>query len=185
MNFYFETEDERIVKRLEAFLKANNIEYDTRVIKNVTRFTITCDEVVATKVDKQIDKLCNKNEKLIESKSEILSDIQNNETYKKAKAIAEKYGYEIQKACYVSVYPDGTKYINFGVDENSDDRFSPAVYFDNFFEHPTFAIQTVSYGFLEVNKYAYFIERVTAAYNMVKELDKLDLYTLYQYEEDN
>lgn len=114
----------------------------------------------------------------------IKKDMQSNSTYKKAKSIVEKYGYEIDPYCFVDVRK-GNKFIKFNVEGN--ERFDPEIHFqrkswgEDGYE---FKIQTTSYGSLTIEEYATFLVRVTAAYNMVKELDKLDLFTLYEYQRE-
>ena len=117
-------------------------------------------------------------------RAQIVRDMQNNTTYKKAKSIVEKHGYEIDPHCYVEVYSDKYKSIRFNV--RGKERFDPEIYLDARFgkKEYEFRIQTTAYGFLDLEEHATFIERVTAAHDMVEELSKLDLFTLYEYQEE-
>lgn len=112
MDFSFETQNENVAKKLKKFLKVNNIYFETSAAYNNTHFSITCDEDIAKVIDDELDRIYSADNKLTESKAE-LAAVQNNETYKKAKAIAEKYGYKLDGACYVREYSDTKSSIYF------------------------------------------------------------------------
>ena len=117
-------------------------------------------------------------------RAQMVRDMQNNTTYKKAKSIVEKHGYEIDPHCYVTVYPSGDKYIHFNV--RGKDRYDPDIYYNNQYESDyEFTIQTTSYGALNLEDHSKFMERVTEAHKMVEELSKLDMYSLYEYKKED
>lgn len=119
-----------------------------------------------------------------DDRAQMVRDMQNNATYKKAKSIVEKHGYEIDPHCYVTVYPSGDKYIYFNVRGNN--RYDPDIYYRNQYDSDyEFAIQTTSYGALNLEDHSKFIERVTEAHKMVEELSKLDMYSLYEYHRED
>lgn len=103
---------------------------------------------------------------------------QSNATYKKAQAIAKKYGYSLSPLCYVETF-GSKKHVNIGF-ENQREGYKPEIYYGSSFGKPQeFEIQTTSYGSLSIAEHDKFIEAVTNANKMVKELSKLDLTTLY------
>lgn len=195
MEYYVQIEDNDGVKELIQYLRQNKVKYDTSDLGDGGKhFEIYCDKNMAYKIDIALDLIFDhiacKNEKLCEADQEgkeyIKKAMQDNATYKKAKSIAEKYGYIIDPHCYVEVFNNGHKWINFRV--RGKDRYDPEIYYDAPFgqQEYKFRIQTTSYGSLELDEYEQFLKKVTAAYDMVKELTKLDFYTLYEvpYKED-
>lgn len=101
---------------------------------------------------------------------------QANPTYKKAAAIAKKYGYQVAPLCYV----DGDdNFIRFNVTAIDRNSYHPEIYFGSKFgKKPEFEIQTTAHGAMGLTEHAKFIDAVTDAHKMVAELSKLDLTTL-------
>ena len=124
-------------------------------------------------------------EKSDEDKERIKREIQENATYKRAKRIAQKYGYTTDPdSCYVLVYYEQGKWkrwINFVVKGNN--KYDPDIYYQaplNDQNNYRFGIHTKDYGAFLLDEYEKFVERVTAAYEMVKRLSNLDFNTLYE-----
>ena len=107
---------------------------------------------------------------------------QNNPTYKKAAEICSKYGYRVARDCYVEVYPSGKEYVNFGIMHPGSDSDLPEVYYYGYGNRADFRIQTTSVGSLLVDAHSKWIEAQVAANKMVKDLEQLDLTTLYRLE---
>lgn len=104
---------------------------------------------------------------------------QANPTYKKAAAIAKKYGYRIADACYVDVAKNGNKFISFNVAAVDRRSYHPEIYYNaKYGNNYEFEIQTTAYGSMVLEEHTKFIKGVTDAHNMVAELSKLDLTTL-------
>ena len=100
-------------------------------------------------------------------------DCQNNATYKKAATICKKYNYQIADLCYVD---DGI--VQFAVIADRK-KMQPEIYFHTQRNgKQEFKIQTTAYGSLSMQEYTQFINSCNDAYNMCKELSKLDLLTL-------
>lgn len=102
-----------------------------------------------------------------------LQNCQTNQTYKKAKKIVEKYGYKLSPGAHINEY----KRIEDFIIINDKTNYKPDIYCDG---SGKFSFQTIAYGKLSFDHYQKFVEASTNAYNMCKELNKLDLYTLYQ-----
>lgn len=101
--------------------------------------------------------------------------VKNDPTNKKLKSIANKYGYNADES-YIRSW--GEAYIQ--LRPKSDD-FHPEVYYrsDYFGKKVSmFEIQTTSYGSMGINEYEKFMKACNDAYNMVKELQKVDLSKL-------
>ena len=119
---------------------------------------------------------------VVESDDEYEKFSQNchcNATYKKAQAIAEKYGYRIARDCYVEVTESGKKYINFAVMNPDSSTYRPVINYSGYGNNKTFSIQTTAVGSLSVDEHSQYIADITAANKMVRELEQLDLSTLY------
>ena len=100
----------------------------------------------------------------------------NDPTNKKIKQIANKYGYEADQS-YIRSWGEPTIQIR---SKNYNDMH-PDIYYrsDHFGKKVSqFEIQTTSYGSMTTKEYETFIKCCNDAYNMVKELEKLDLTKL-------
>lgn len=126
--------------------------------------------------------------RLSESSSDEVEDFEDfkkkcqaNPTYKKAAAIAKKYGYRIADACYVDVAKNGNKFISFNVAAVDRRSYHPEIYYNaKYGNNYEFEIQTTAYGSMDLEEHTKFIKGVTDAHNMVAELSELDLTTLYE-----
>jgi hypothetical protein len=101
-----------------------------------------------------------------------------NATYKKAAAIAKKYGYELDDLCYVEIH--GTNkdvYIRFKYNTN---EYAPEINYSSYDKSPEFRIQTSAHGALSLKDHDKYLKAVQDANAMVRELSKLDLTTLNQ-----
>lgn len=106
------------------------------------------------------------------------NSMKSNPTYKKINDLCEKYAYKLY-AAYNEKYkiiPDTTT-INI--------RPTDDLHFDIYYEKSResgefeFTIQTAALGSLNLEKYAEFIAACQDSYNLVSELKKIDLSTLY------
>ena len=133
------------------------------------------------KVGKSMNESVDMNESSDNDYQEFKKKCQANPTYKKAAAIAKKYGYRIADACYVDVAKNGNKFISFNVAAVDRRSYHPEIYcsaaYGNDYE---FKIQTTAYGTMTLDEHTEFIKGVTDAHNMVAELSELDLTTLYK-----
>ena len=191
------------------FLKRDGIKFETSDLDNGGKhFEIYCDRFAANRLDNALDlvfdhmaekengRLTDDDYKLDEGiifdretadkdKERIKREIQENATYKRAKRIAQKYGYTTDPdSCYVLVYYEQDKWkrwISFNVKGNN--KYDPDIYYQaplNDQNNYRFYIHTKDYGAFQLDEYEKFVERVTAAYEMVKRLSDLDFNTLYE-----
>lgn len=112
------------------------------------------------------------------------SPMRDNATFKKIDSICKKYGYELY-AAYVEVYESGNKYPRVSISKVQ--KFHPEIYYNNNLLDKKvnyFSIQTTSYGSLEKEEYEEFLKGCQDAYNLVSELEKIDLGTLAIIEEE-
>lgn len=117
------------------------------------------------------------------SYEEFLKKCQDNPTWQKVNNICNKYGYHLAPLSYVEVYPSGKEKINLNIRSNEENRYNPEIFYSSKFgQDPVFEIQTTSYGSLVLEEHAKFIEAVTNAHNMIKEIEKIDLTTLEKTE---
>lgn len=111
--------------------------------------------------------------------------MRDNATFKKIDSICKKYGYELYDA-YVKVYEkSGNKYPRVSI--RKVQKFHPEIYYNNSLLDKKvnyFSIQTTSYGSLEKEEYEEFLKGCQDAYNLVSELEKIDLETLAIIEEE-
>ena len=210
MNWYsVDINSDSGAKEFIWFLKRDGIKFETSDLDNGGKhFEIYCDRFAANRLDNALDLvfdhmaekengiLTDDDYKLDEGivfdretsdkdKERIKREIQENATYKRAKRIAQKYGYTTDPdSCYVLVYYEQDKWkrwINFVVKGNN--KYDPDVYYQapvNDQNNYRFGIHTKDYGALLLDEYEKFTERVTAAYEMVKRLTNLDFNTLYE-----
>lgn len=191
------------------FLKRDGIKFETSDLDGYGKhFEIYCDRFAANRLDNALDLVFDHmaekengiltdddyelnegipfdSEKSDEDKERIKREIQENATYKRAKRIAQKYGYTTDPDnCYVLVYYEQGKWkrwINFVVKGNN--KYDPDIYYQaplNDQNNYRFGIHTKDYGAFLLDEYEKFVERVTAAYEMVKRLSNLDFNTLYE-----
>jgi hypothetical protein len=102
--------------------------------------------------------------------------VQGDPTNKKIKSIASKYGY-VSDECYMRSW--GEPYIQ--IRSKNRDDYHPEIYFrSDYFGKKVnkFEIQTTSYGSLDEKEYAEYIKCCNDAFNMIKELSKVDLSKL-------
>lgn len=117
------------------------------------------------------------------SYEEFIKKCQDNPTWQKVNNICNKYGYHLSPLSYVEVYPSGKEKISLNIISNEENRYNPEIFYSSKFgQDPVFAIKTSSYGSLVLEEHAKFIEAVTNAHNMIKEIEKIDLTTLYKTE---
>lgn len=189
------------VRELAQYLRQNKVKYETSDLDGSGKhFEIYCDDVMANKIDIALDRIfdhiTDDDYKLDEGiifdketsdkdKERIKREIQENATYKRAKRIAQKYGYTTNpESCYVLVYYEQDKWkrwISFEVKGNN--KYDPDIYYQaplNDQNNYRFYIHTKDYGAFQLDEYEKFVERVTAAYEMVKRLSNLDFNTLYE-----
>ena len=192
------------------FLKRDGLKFETSDLDNGGKhFEIYCDRFAANRLDNALDlvfdhmaekengRLTDDDYKLDEGiifdsetsdedKERIKREIQENATYKRAKRIAQKYGYTTDpESCYVLVYYEQGKWkrwISFNVKGNN--KYDPDIYYQAPVNDPDayrFGIYPQSQAAaLQLDEYEKFVERVTAAYEMVKRLSNLDFNTLYE-----
>lgn len=105
-------------------------------------------------------------------REEFRKRVANNPTNKKIQSIAKKYGYEAGQS-YIYSWGDA----NIRIMRKKD--FSPEIYYtDSSSGKMEFKIQTTSYGALNEKQYETFLDGCQDAYNLVKELGKVDLSKL-------
>ena len=118
-----------------------------------------------------------------ESYEEFIKKCQDNSTWQRVNNICNKYGYNLAPLSYVEVYPSGKEKISLNIISNRENRYNPEIFYNSKFgQDPVFEIQTISYGSLVLEEHAKFIEAVTNAHNMIKEIEKIDFTTLYKTE---
>ena len=209
MNWYsVDINSDSGAKEFIWFLKRDGLKFETSDLDSGGKhFEIYCDRFAANRLDNALDlvfdhmaekengRLTDDDYKLDEGiifdretsdedKERIKREIQENATYKRAKRIAQKYGYTIDPDCYVLVYYEQDKWkrwIKFGVKGNN--KYDPDIYYQaplNDQNNYRFGIHTKDYGAFLLDEYEKFVERVTAAYEMVKRLSNLDFNTLYE-----
>ena len=189
------------VRELAQYLRQNKVKYETSDLDGSGKhFEIYCDDVMANKIDIALDRIFDHiadddykldegipfdSEKSDKDKERIKREIQDNATYKRAKRIAQKYGYTTDpESCYVLVYYEQDKWkrwISFSVKGNN--KYDPDIYYQapvNDQNNYRFYIHTKDYGAFQLDEYEKFVERVTAAYEMVKRLSNLEFNTLYE-----
>ena len=204
-----EIDDDFGVREFIQYLHQNEVKFETSDLDNGGKhFEIYCDEFTANRVDNALDlvfdhmaekengRLTDDDYKLDEGivfnngtsdedKERIKREIQENATYKRAKRIAQKYGYTtVPDDCYVLVYYEQDRWkrwIRFNVKGNN--KYDPDIYYQAPLTDQNnyrFYIHTKDYGAFQLDEYEKFVERVTAAYEMVKRLSNLDFNTLYE-----
>ena len=210
MNWYsVDINSDSGAKEFIWFLKRDGIKFETSDLDNGGKhFESYCDRFAANRLDNALDLVFDHmaekengrltdddyelNEGIIfdretsdEDKERIKREIQENATYKRAKRIAQKYGYTTDpESCYVLVYYEQEKWkrwISFSVKGNN--KYDPDIYYQapvNDQNNYRFYIHTKDYGAFQLDEYEKFVERVTAAYEMVKRLSNLDFNTLYE-----
>lgn len=106
----------------------------------------------------------------------------NDPTNKKIQSIASKYGYNADNS-YMRSW--GDPYVQLSSKDRND--FHPQIYFNDGYAGINkaknswkFEIQTTSYGSLDEKEYEKFLKCCQDAYNMIKELSKVDLSKLPQ-----
>ena len=203
MNWYsVDINSDSGAKEFIQFLKRDRIKFETSDLDGHGKhFEIYCDEKMANEIDNALDRLFDHlsdddykldegivfdSETSDEDKERIKREIQENATYKRAKRIAQKYGYTTDPDnCYVLVYYEQDKWkrwIRFVVKGNN--KYDPDIYYQaplNDQNNYRFSIYPQSQAAaLQLDEYEKFVERVTAAYEMVKRLSNLDFNTLYE-----
>ena len=167
----FDEEAEKLVndlKKMEVFSSVSYVHYNTSIFCTLDKKHYVDDRTWVN-----------------ESKTEyemFIKNCQNNPTYKKACAIAKKYGYDVAELCYVEKIGNTKKvYFGFNYDTN---KYKPEITYNTLGNNQGFMVQTSSYGKLDIKEHTKFLEEITNANKMVKELSKLDLTTLYEYSEE-
>lgn len=99
----------------------------------------------------------------------------DNATYKQMKSICDKYGYELGLA-YWANYDDAV--IN--IRPRGDNKYAPEVYPPKAWmgKKEPWKVMTTSYGSLTIDEFDKFVEGNNGAYDMIKELSRIDLSTL-------
>lgn len=111
---------------------------------------------------------------------EYMRRMKDNATYKKIESLCTKYGYRLGGATATS--RGSKKDIELRI---IDDRptYHPPIYYTNYMssfgKDPEFEIQTIAVGSLVLTEYEKYLKGCQDAYNLVSELDKIDLTTLY------
>ena len=108
-----------------------------------------------------------------EFSEEFRQEIVKNPINKKIKQIAAKYGY-VAGETFLYWYGG----IHCSVVPKDRGGYHPSVYIDSDIKDVKFRIQTTSYGAISLEDYSEFLKGCEAAYNMVKEINKLDLTKL-------
>ncbi len=108
-------------------------------------------------------------------RKEFIERAYNNDTYKKMKAICDKYGYELGLA-YWANYGDAV--IN--IKPSNVSKYIPEVYPPQIYvgKDEPWRVMTTSYGSLSIDEFAKFVADNKRAYDMIEELSKIDLTTL-------
>lgn len=108
-------------------------------------------------------------------RKEFIERAYNNDTYKKMKAICDKYGYELGLA-YWANYGDAV--IN--IKPSNVSKYIPVVYPPQIYvgKDEPWRVMTTSYGSLSIDEFAKFVADNKRAYDMIEELSKIDLTTL-------
>ena len=115
-----------------------------------------------------------------EDYNEYYNRMANNPTFKKMKAICEKYGYNLLEA-YNSKYPSGRLVPSITIRTVDRDSYHADIYHS----HRTgWEIQTTAVGSLDLEKYEKYMKACQDSYEMVKELSDINLETLYVEEEE-
>lgn len=117
---------------------------------------------------------------------EFIKKCQDNATWKKVNGICNKYGYRLSKDSCVDVLPKG-KLISMKIFSDKTNEYLPDIYFDHTRfgkEVMEFKIQTTSYGALTLEEHTKYVEAATSANNLIKDLEGIDFYTLYNDESD-
>lgn len=113
----------------------------------------------------------------------------NNEVYKRANAICEKYGRRIYDAYTMNNGKDIV--LSISCSSRGGQGYQPDIYYDNYDnnninyrdEPYSFRIGTVSYGSLKLDDYKKFMQEVNNAYELCDELSKLDFTKLQSRDE--
>ena len=95
--------------------------------------------------------------------------------------ICERYGYELYTAYNMQFSEGGKLYPTLKVYPIDSKSYSPEIYYEDddvFGNKPRFSIQTTSYGSLDIDEYAKFIIDCRSAYQLVKDLEEIDLSLL-------
>lgn len=104
------------------------------------------------------------------------------EVYQKAKAICEKYGYELW-VMLNEVYEAGYSFPKLQVFKKIENKYGPDIFYSNIAPFRSgekdyqFQIQTTSYGSLNMEEYPKFMKATENAYEMVKELSEIPVET--------
>lgn len=106
--------------------------------------------------------------------------LQENPTNREIKRIIRKYGYEAKEsfnASWGTVINGGTL--------SSEEKWNPEIFMDTNFNSREleFRIQTTSYGALKTNEYQRFLEGCENAYNLIRELERVDFSGLTNRED--
>lgn len=103
----------------------------------------------------------------------------NNSAVKKIDSLCNKYGYKLYSA-YNKKLQNGEDFIKINIrpvkDFHSEISFDDGYFFSN--TKPHFTIQTTAYGALDLNDYEKFLKGCNDSYNLVKELNKINLSEL-------
>lgn len=126
-----------------------------------------------------IDSLASKRVDEAESYSDFKKECMANPTWKEVNEICNKYEYRLAPLSYVDVDSKGVETLYVRI-ITPRDSYLPDIFVEQ--ERRTkkveYRIQTTSHGALEINEYEYFIEAVTNARDMVRELEKIDMFEL-------
>jgi len=103
-----------------------------------------------------------------------------NPTWKKINKICTDHGYKLAPLSYIDVLKNGAKLLNMNIIDRNE-KYYPEIYIDQIkrSEKVEFRIQTSAYGVLSIEECDKFIECITAARDMIEEIEKIDLFTLY------
>ena len=110
---------------------------------------------------------------------EYLKKMRDNDTYKKMDALCSQYGYKLYSASAVT-RKNGSKRIELNIREDKK-TYHAEIYYDVKWgsDEGTWEIQTTAYGSMDMEEYAKFLKGCQDSYNLVSELKKIDLNTLY------
>lgn len=116
---------------------------------------------------------------------EMLNKMKSNSTYKKIDKLCNKYGYQLYNAI-ARTRSDGKKNIDITLNAPRGTYHADIYYTKPTFEGTDykFEIQTTAYGALSAEEYEKFLKGCQDSYNLITELGKLDMTTLYDSSED-
>lgn len=117
-----------------------------------------------------------------------MNKMKSNPTFKKIESLCSKYGYRLYGGT-ATTRKNGNKYIDIRIqqaDWNNKEYHADIYYSSPSFlgDDSRFEIQTAAYGALTVEEYAKFLKGCQDSYDLVTELNKIDLSTLYDPSED-